>query len=219
MTTPKQPTHADLGVGARITLAPMSDDFITILLTALSSTPQDGVTVTPDNISTHVAGPEDAILTYLRNLIVNVAAHGVHTVAQITLSRGCPGATTCSSTDVTEHTPTHVQPLAATGLTVDAQWSLYPLLDNRPGPVTEHMEPIMTAIAQAKERGLVDESAHFVTQLHGDLADVLNIIASSWISTGTAVPHVVTTATLNLAHPSQEQIDHARAAMSGKENR
>lgn len=219
MTTTTQPTGADLGIGARITLAPMSDNFLTILISALTSTPDDDVTVTSDEISTHVAGTEDAIMVYLRNLLVNVAAHGVHTVAQLTLSRGCPGAVTCSASDITANTPSELTPLAVTGISGDAQWSLYPLLDNVPGPITNHMEPIMAAIDGAKAQGLVDESAHYVTQLHGDLADILNTISRSWIATGRAVSHVVTTATINIAHPTQEEIDLARAALNSEDNR
>lgn len=208
------PNHADLGIGARITLAPMADNFLTILLTALNTTPAQDVTVTSDEVSTHVAGTEDAILAYLRNLIVNVAAHGVHTVAQITLSRGCPGAVTCSSEQVTAHAPSGLTALAPTGLDVSAQWSLYPLLDNRAGSVADHMEPIMAAINRAKASGIALESKHFITELRGDVAAILNTIGQTWVETGALVPHVVTTATINILHPAEHEIDAARAALT-----
>lgn len=209
--------HKTLGVGARITLAPMSDNFITILLGALQQTDRTGVEVTPDEISTHISGTEDDILRYLQNLIANVAASGVHTVAQITLSRGCPGEATCDRAEVPLGAPRTVAPLPSSNLPVTAQWSLYPLLDGAPlgesgdqpstaPSVIDHMVPIMAAIDRATQAGIAHGSKHFVTELRGDLSQVLTTIGEAWVTTGAVVAHVVSTATININHPTAEQI-------------
>lgn len=193
----------DLGVGARLTVSVMSDDYVAILLTALADTAASsapGLVVESDDVSTYVGGAEAGVLAYIVDLIARVSASGAHVVAHVQLSRGCPGELTCGLDAPTLAIP-DLTPLAPTGVEATAQWALYPLAD---GPGADHMSHIMEVIERAKAAGVARASRHFVTELAGDLADVLGTVADGWLAAGRSVAHVVTHVTISTNHPDGE---------------
>lgn len=201
-TTSAQPDSiaaaAALGVGARITLSVMSDDYVRVITQAISAVDTGGLEVDTDKVSTFVRGSEQRIATYLRDLVAAAAQEGHHLVATLLLSRGCPGEVCGAMPQTRVATPE----LAPTGLHVQAQWSLYPLLDGGASPVSDHLAPVWAAIERARERGTFVRAEHFVTTLAGDLADVLSTVVDTWLAAGEAVPHVVTHVTLSVNSPS-----------------
>ncbi|QOR71515.1 hypothetical protein IM660_04280 [Ruania alkalisoli] len=195
------PSPDAYGIGARFSLHPMTDSFIDVILGALDAADSTGLTISTDDVSTHVRGREDRILAYLTEAIAHAGRSGVHTVAHVLLSRGCPGEVACEIADGGAYAPQVPQILRnvpATGIHASAHWALYPLDDEG----TDHMAGIYAAIDHAKQLGVFTGSEHYVTRLDGDLADVLGAVVAGWLLVGTDVRHVTTHVTVSLNSPS-----------------
>lgn len=200
----------DLGVGMRFSVHPHCDDFVEVILGSLADAAElastAGLTVESDEVSTYVgatsATAERDIVHYLTAMVVSASRRsgGGHVVAQVLLSRGCPGEASCDlrTVELPRVAPVDLRP---TGLSCVAQWSLYPLLDGDSG-VGDHMSYIEAAIAAARVRGVAAAPQHYATKLSGDVADVLSTVADAWTGVGAEVPHVVTHLTLAVGSPS-----------------
>ncbi|MGC5616726.1 YkoF family thiamine/hydroxymethylpyrimidine-binding protein [Georgenia sp. Z1491] len=199
------------GIGMRVSIHPHTSDFVDVILGSLADVADrgllDGLVVESDAVSTYVgarrAPAEQRLAAYAAGLVEAASRRtdGGHVVAHILLSRGCPGEVTCEPGAVVGGgEPVE---LAPTGIAARAQWSLYPLLDGSSG-AGEHMEPIMAAIAEARERGVASEAAHYATMLTGDLAEVLATATDAWARVGASVPHVVTHLTVSVGSPSEQ---------------
>lgn len=200
------PTPAELGIGARVTLSVMSSDYVRIITGALAETSTDGLTVETDPVSTRVAGPEQRIAEYLRDLVAAAGRSGEHVSATVMLSRGCPGEVTCDL-PVDQAFPAAPQvALPATGVRAVAQWALYPLADQplAGSGAPDHMRDIYAAIEQARAAGTVVGSDHYVTRLAGDVADILTTVVGAWQGVGRTVRHVTTHVTLSVNSPGVE---------------
>ncbi|CAM3440722.1 YkoF family thiamine/hydroxymethylpyrimidine-binding protein [Occultella aeris] len=198
-TADAAPAPGEYGVGARFTLLPLTDRFVEVITDALAVDRPAGLEVVTDDVSTFVRGTESDVVGYLTAVIARAGRTGVHTVAQVLLSRGCPGEVACEVADGVAFAPERLAPIPATGLRAAAHWSLYPLHD---GPDGDHMSAIYAAIDDARERGTLTRSEHFATRLDGDLADVLTTIGDAWLTVGRSVRHVATHATISLNSPS-----------------
>lgn len=207
---PAARTPENLGIGMRLSIHPHCDDFVPVILGALDDARadglEDGLVIETDEVSTYVgarsAPAESRLLRYAAGAIA--AAHrrsgGGHVVAHILLSRGCPGEVNCSPTAILQ-SPVDPIEVPATGVPAVAQWSLYPLIDADSGHGA-HMAHIEAAIADAKDRGIAAEPAHYATKLTGDLAEVLATAGDAWQRVGTEVPHVVSHLTVSVASPT-----------------
>jgi energy-coupling factor transport system substrate-specific component len=79
--------------GAQVSLYPMSDDFVGIILGALGALDpwRDRLRIETDDVSTLIVGPPEILFPAMRDLFVAAAATGVHCTMHATVSRGCPG--------------------------------------------------------------------------------------------------------------------------------
>lgn len=198
-----EPSAESYGVGARVSLYPMCDDYVDVILGALADAPiPGGLTVDTSPVSTFAGGSEDVVVPWLADLIAAATrrAAGAHLAANVLLSRGCPGEVSCEL-NMGPWAPADSILVPDTGIEAWADWSLYPLLDG--DTAGEHMEPIMAAIGRAKESGLFHSSEHYATRLRGDLGAILALVASAWLGTGNHVQHVVTHLTLSINSPTQ----------------
>ena len=79
--------------GAQLSLYPMSDDFVGIILGAIEALepyrPQ--FRIETDDVSTLIVGPPDRLFPAMRDLFLGAARTGVHCVLSAAVSRGCPG--------------------------------------------------------------------------------------------------------------------------------
>ncbi len=87
----------------------------------------------------------------------------------------------------------------ASGIEIDAQFSLYPL--GEPG----YMETIAAAIEGTKTAGVFDRSKHFCTRLTGDVASVFAAVERSFVQSGPETAHVVVHLTVSAGSPSKTQ--------------
>lgn len=203
MTQSPTLTPATFGVGARITLAAMSDDYVSIVLGALEAADSTGLETQTGAVSTFVSGAESDLVRYLVQLVGAAGRSGAHVSATIHFSRGCPGEVVCELPGGAGPLAAEIPDVAATGVSAVAEWALYPLEDGvRAGTAPDHMRDIYAAIDFARELGTFEASEHFVTRLSGDVADVIRTVAAGWILVGRTVQHVTSHVTLSINSPS-----------------
>ena len=79
--------------GAQISLYPMTDDFVGVILGALGALDprRDRLRIETDDISTLLVGPPEVLFPAMRDLFVAAAKSGKHCVLSAAVSRGCPG--------------------------------------------------------------------------------------------------------------------------------
>ena len=79
--------------GAQISLYPMTDDFVDVILGAIGALDpyRPNFRIETDDISTLIVGPPDQIFPAMRDLFLAASRRGVHCVLAATVSRGCPG--------------------------------------------------------------------------------------------------------------------------------
>jgi len=203
LTRSSPPTPREFGVGARITLAVMSSDYIRILLGALAETDATGLDIETDDVSTWIAGDEQRITEYIAALIAAASRGGEHVTASVLFSRGCPGEISCELPPGGTTLVSEVPSVPLTGVTASAQWALYPLDDHgSPEREADHMRDIYEAIDRAKANGSYVRSDHYVTRLSGDVATILETVAGGWVLAGRTVSHVTTHVTISVNSPS-----------------
>src|SRR5262245_30368182 len=79
--------------GAQISLYPMTDDFVGVIVEATSALEpyRAAFRIEMDDISTLLVGPPDRLFPAMRDLFTAAARRGVHCVLAATVSCGCPG--------------------------------------------------------------------------------------------------------------------------------
>lgn len=190
------------GVGARVTVAVMADDYAEVILGVLSEVDATGLVVSTGDVSTYVGGHESDLLRYLTDLVDGVAATGRHAAVTVHLSRGCPGEVRCALPGGAGARAVDLPTARRTGREVAAEWALYPLADDVPGTRADHMRDIEAAIDLARTAGTFRGSEHFVTRLEGDLGAVLETVVGAWVRVGRSVQHVTSHVTLSVSSPS-----------------
>lgn len=197
--------------GAQLSLYPMTDDFVGVILGALGALdpyrPQ--FRIETDDLSTLVVGPPELLFPAMRDLFVAAASGGIHCALSATVSRGCPG-----SQDDDICTPLSgvgsVRPLEdrmrdarravagaqATGQAVAAQFSLYPL------GADGHMDEIWGCIDFLKSSGVFDREKNFCTSLRGDAGPVFETLSEAFLRFGAPDGHVALDLTVSANSPT-----------------
>jgi energy-coupling factor transport system substrate-specific component len=197
--------------GAQISLYPMTDDFVDVVMKALGALDpyRNRLRVETDDISTLIVGTPDIVFAAMRDLFVAASASGKHCVLHATISRGCPG----EPDDPMCHVPEMTRPLApleerkakalaavsSTPLTnqpAAAQFSLYTL------GIDGHMDEIYGCIDFVKSSGVFDRSKNFCTKLRGDAAPVFATIGEAFVRFGPPEGHVTIDLTVSANSPT-----------------
>jgi uncharacterized protein YqgV (UPF0045/DUF77 family) len=186
--------------GARFSLYPMSDRYVPLILEAIGDLRTSGLEVETDDVSTFLGGDRDAVFAHLEHAFAAVARTGTHVVMTVLVSHGCPGETYCEA-------PGEVQPPAPatstdgrTGVDVSCQWSLYPL------GVPGYMDVIYREIDRTKGAKVYRKGRHFVSQLGGDLHEVLSAVRTSFDAACHDVPHVTAHIVISANSPSPKGV-------------
>ena len=197
--------------GAQISLYPMTDDFVAVILRSLGALDpyRDRFRIETDDLSTLLVGPPQELFPAMRDLFAAAAGTGVHTVLSATVSRGCPGepdAEICtppadfSVPRSLEARGAEAHAMVATapvlGLTVAAQFSYYPL------GAARHMDEIYAAIDFLKTSGVFGKSKNFCTSLRGDAGPVFATLAAAFLCFSAAAAHVALDITVSANSPS-----------------
>lgn len=185
--------------GAQVSLYPMSDDFVDIILGAIKALDpyRPNFRIETDDVSTLLVGPPEQLFPAIRDLFVSASSAGRHCVLAATVSRGCPGETDdpiCTpSADFGNQPPlaerieaahSAVKLAPVTGLTIAAQFSLYPLGSSH------HMDEIYGCIDFVKSSGVFERSKNFCTKLRGDAGPVFATMSEAFLRFGAPEGHV-----------------------------
>ncbi|MCV3210874.1 Ykof family thiamine-binding protein [Mesorhizobium sp. YC-39] len=197
--------------GAQISLYPMCDDFVGVILGALSAFDpyRANFRIETDDISTLIVGPPEQLFPAMRDLFALAAASGVHCVLSATVSRGCPGEPDdpiCTPISGGSHelplaarigaARAHVDAAEKLGQEVAAQFSLYPLGEGH------HMDEIYGCIDFLKTSGVFDKSKNFCTKLRGDAGPVFATLSEAFLRFGAPQGHVALDLTVSANSPS-----------------
>ncbi len=197
--------------GAQISLYPMTDDFVGVILTAIEALEpyRANFRIETDDVSTLIVGPPEQLFPAMRDLFVAAAVSGKHCVLSATVSRGCPGepddaiCTPLESARPDLPLPERVEAASAavraagsTGQAVAAQFSLYPL------GAGHHMDEIYGCIEFLKSSGVFDRSKNFCTKLRGDAGPVFATLAEAFLRFGAPQGHVALDLTVSANSPT-----------------
>lgn len=198
--------------GAQVSLYPMTDGFIDVILSSLSALDpwRDKLRIETDDISTLIVGPPEILFPALRDLYSAAAVSGVHLVMRATLSRGCPGepddpiCQTNALANPSEPLADRQDRALATiadapekGQVADAQFSLYVM------GAGDHMAEIMGCIDFLKQSGTFDRSKNFCTRLAGDAGPVFATLEQAFCQFGPPQGHVTIDLTVSANSPSK----------------
>lgn len=197
--------------GAQLSLYPMTDDFIGIILGAIKALDpyRPHFRIETDDVSTLIVGPPEQLFPAMRDLFVAAAKTGVHCVLSATVSRGCPGEPDdpiCTpQNDMESALPIserivlareHVAATLQTGQGIAAQLSLYPL------GVGHHIDEIYGCIDFLKSSGVFDRPKNFCTRLKGDAGPVFATLSEAFLRFGAPLGHVTLDLTVSANSPS-----------------
>ena len=199
--------------GAQLSLYPMSDDFIGIILGAIKALDpyRPNFRIETDDVSTLIVGPPEQLFPAMRDLFVAAARSGTHCVLSAAVSRGCPGEPDdpiCRpQNETTSALPLSDRIAAAreavsqaprTGQVIAAQFSLYPL------GVGHHMDEIYGCIDFLKTSGVFDRPKNFCTRLKGDAGPVFATLSEAFLRFGAPEGHVTLDLTASANSPSTQ---------------
>lgn len=197
--------------GAQVSLYPMSDDFVGIILGAIDALEpwRDKLRLETDSLSTLMVGPPGVLFPAMRDLFCAAARSGVHTTMHATVSRGCPGEPDdpictpakgqASARPLAERITASCEATARAprlGQAIAAQVSLYPL------GVDHHMDEIYGYIAFLKDSGAFDRSKNFCTALRGDAGPVFETLSQAFTNFGAQAGHLAMDVTVSANSPS-----------------
>ncbi|MBS3649044.1 HMP/thiamine-binding protein [Pseudaminobacter sp. 19-2017] len=197
--------------GAQVSLYPMADDFVRIILGSLSALDpyRERFRIETDDISTLLVGPPEELFPAMRDLHVAASRNSVHCVLHATVSRGCPGEPDdpiCTpignrSTEMPLGRRIDGALRAATGATrigqdVAAQLSLYPL------GAGHHMDEIYGCIDFLKRSGVFGKSKNFCTTLRGDAGPVFATLSEAFLRFGSPEGHLALDLTVSANSPT-----------------
>lgn len=196
--------------GAQISLYPMCDDFVAVIMDALGALDpyRDRLRIETDDISTLIVGPPEVIFPAMRDLFTAAATTGRHVTMHATISRGCPGepddpictpGTTPPEGPVADRIAdglAALQDAPLTGQDIAAQLSFYML------GATGHMDEIYGVIDLIRASGVFERPKNFCTKLRGDAGPVMATIYESFTRFGPPDGHVTLDLTLSANSPS-----------------
>jgi len=197
--------------GAQISLYPMADDFVGVILGSLGALDpyRDRLKIETDDISTLLVGPPEVMFPAMRDLFVAASASGRHCVLSAAISRGCPGEPDdpiCRSDEVggpvlplderKVAAIRAVQATAVTGQATAAQFSLYVM------GTGDHMDEIYGCIDFLKQSGVYERSKHFCTKLRGDAGAIFATLNEAFCRFGPGAGHVTLDVTVSANSPS-----------------
>ncbi|MBP0438250.1 YkoF family thiamine/hydroxymethylpyrimidine-binding protein [Tianweitania sediminis] len=197
--------------GAQISLYPMADDFVRIILGSLSALDpyRSRFRIETDDLSTLLVGPPEELFPAMRDLHVAASRNNIHCVLHATVSRGCPGEPDdpiCTPIEGREHgaplaTRIDAALAAAQGApvlnqNVAAQLSLYPL------GAGHHMDEIYGCIDFLKRSGVFGKSKNFCTTLRGDAGPVFATLGEAFLRFGSPEGHLALDLTVSANSPT-----------------
>ncbi|WP_409252814.1 YkoF family thiamine/hydroxymethylpyrimidine-binding protein [Bacillus sp. SCS-153A] len=185
--------------GARFTIHPMADDFVSIILGAIEETDTSKVWRETDDVSTCVRGRSIHVFDTVKAIFLNASKTGKHVVLNATFSNGCPGDAQGDVYLSENDERMNEASLAGISQDVSVHFALYPLGS------TTYMDTIMDQVNDAIEKGVKTQGVHYATRLDGNAHDIFTTLERAFNNCleGDS-SHVVMTVTMSANSPSKK---------------
>lgn len=184
--------------GCRVSLYPMSDQFITLLSKSIKTNRLDAVWSDTDLFSTLYRGKQESVVDAAAGLFVRTYRPEVHSVCELTFSKGCPGDVAQDYVFNNENPTPNSSFISQYGnFTVQCKYSFYAF------GITNYMNEIAEVVTLAKKRNLYEGSTHYVTILEGTAAELFAYFEEVLAYADEHIEHYVLEATLSVNSPSK----------------
>ncbi|MBG9770063.1 Ykof family thiamine-binding protein [Bacillus vallismortis] len=184
--------------GFRFSLYPMSDDFISVIKSALNKTDTSKVWAKTDHISTVLRGSIDHVFDVAKAIYLYAANSAKHIVMNGTFSIGCPGDTQGDTYLSADEKRVNEEAIRSLKAEAPCQFALYPM--NEP----DYMGLIMEAVDIAKAEGTFVQGVHYASELDGDAHDVFRTLEAVFRMAEQQTKHVTMTVNLSANSPSRK---------------
>ncbi|QPC45522.1 Ykof family thiamine-binding protein [Mangrovibacillus cuniculi] len=185
-------------VGCNISLHPMTDNFLNIILGTLEKVDTSRVWMKTDDVSTCIRGKAHHVFATAKAILAYASTHEVHVAFHATFSIGCPGDTAGDAyMEADDSVPNKEQVReVADSIYVGSQFALYPM--NEPN----YMGLIYDAIGTATKHGTYSQSKHYASRLDGSIEEVFHSLEQTFTETSEKTSHVVMTFHASVHSPS-----------------
>ncbi len=189
--------------GCRFSIAPMSDQFIEIILGAIGKVDTSNIWGQTDEFSTVYRGKREHVLDAVKACFVHSYRKGVHMTLNATLSKGCPGATEKDAA-LTDAVWSENEP-ANEPLTRDIHFPAAAKIELYPMGTEDYLTHIENVVELAKEYGVFSRSAHYTTILKADIHKLFDFFSAAAEYCEQNTDHYVLGFTLAVNFPEDEE--------------
>lgn len=154
--------------GCRISLAPMSDDYISIILGAINEVDTSRVWRYTDALGALYSGQQKDVVYASKSLFSAAYKDNIHMSASLTFSKGCPGDTAADYLGKLEE-KTDYPELDNEEKICEATISFYTF------GVADYMTHIYKVIDILKDKNVYSEKSHYSTIISGSIKDIFAI--------------------------------------------
>ena len=183
--------------GCRFSISEMSDDYISLILGAISKVDTSKVWSKTDKISTVYRGKQIHVEDAVKACFINAYNENVHATMECTFSKGCPGDVESDSYLAEDDVLMNEPKIKDKHFPVVSKISLYPL------GVSDYMTHIATIVNHAIDLGIYSGSTHYCTMLECDVQDLFSYINYVNDYCGKNIKHYVFEVTLSVNSPTK----------------
>ena len=184
--------------GCRFSIAPMSDDYIDIILGAVEKVDTSKIWSKTDKLSTIYRGKREHVVDAVKACFVRSYNDKVHMTMEATFSKGCPGDTDADCYLAEDDVPVNERLISDKKFNVLSKIAFYPL------GVEDYMKHIAHVVNLAIEKGLYKESTHYVSILEGDISDLFTYFNEVMEYAEENISHYVLQVTLSVNSPTAD---------------
>ena len=187
--------------GCRFTLYPMTDDYVSIILTALEKTDTKAVWSETDSLSTVYRGKLPYVVDAVEALFINAYKEGVHMALEGQFSRGCPGDSSGDNVLNQSGEAPNQEQTKDKRFFVRCKLALYPMGD------ADYIDEIAKVWYMAEDRGLKPTTIHYATRIEGDVREVFSYLQEvcQLMEDSQSVHHYILHFTMNCNSPTKEE--------------
>lgn len=181
--------------GCRFLLAPMSNDYIDIIIGAITKTNTKKVWSKTDKTSTVYRGKRIHVIDIVKAAFVNAYRDDVHMTSEFTFSKGCPG-------DISGDSYLSEDDILLNNCNekfkVTGKIALYPL------GCEDYMQNIIDVVNLSKDFQIYLESSHYCTIIEGDVNTIFEYFETTLKYLEEKVKHYVLQVTLSVNSPTKD---------------
>lgn len=187
--------------GARFSIYPMSDRFVSIILSALKTVDTSKVWMESDDVSTCVRGRSEHVFDVVKAIFLEASKDGTHVVLNATFSNGCPGDSAGDVYLSENEMRLNEKNSLLIHQDVAVQFALYPM------GISTYMDVIMDQVALAKNQGTFTKGVHYASRLDGNAHAVFKTLEDAFNGAHDSdSTHIVMTVAMSANSPSKKEV-------------